>query len=66
MGQNEIIILGTSEIMTSLEGRVGYRISVTISIAPLKGIFRANTDLIIQYLVLKITENCEESSAIKE
>ena len=33
---------------------------------PLGGIFRAKIDLIIQYLLLKMTENCEESSAIKE
>ena len=52
-GQNEITILGVLEIMTSLEGRGGYRISVTISMTPLGGIFRAKNYLIIQYLVLK-------------
>ena len=65
-GQNKITILGVLEIMTSLEGRGGYRISVTISMTPLGGIFRAKINLIIQYLVLKMTENCEESSAKKE
>ena len=40
--------------------------SVTISMIPLGGIFRAKIDLIIHYLVLKMTENCVESSAIKE
>ena len=67
-GQNEITILGALEIMKSLESRgglVGYRISVTISMTPLGGIFRAKNYLIIQYLVLKMTENCEEYSAIK-
>ena len=64
-GQNKITILGVLEIMTSLEGRGGYRINVTISMTPLGGIFRAKINLIIQYLVLKMTENCEESSAIK-
>ena len=29
-GQNKITILGALEIMTSLEGRGGYRMSVTI------------------------------------
>ena len=53
-GQNEIIILGVLEIMTSLEGRGGYRINVTISMTPLGGIFRAKINLIIQYLVLKV------------
>ena len=65
-GQNEITILGALEIMTSLEGRGGYRISVTISMIPLGGIFRAKIDLILHYLVLKMTKNCVESSAIKE
>ena len=37
-GQNEITILGVLEIMTSLEGRGGYRISVTISMIPLSAI----------------------------
>ena len=65
-GQNEITILGALEIMTSLEGRGGYRISVTISMIPLGGIFRAKKDLIVHFLVLKMTENCVEFSAIKE
>ena len=56
-GQNEITILGALEIMTSLEGRGWYRISVTISMTPLGGISGAKIDLIIQYLVLKIVRN---------
>ena len=43
--QNKITILGALEIMTYLEGRGWYRISVTISMTPLGGIFGAKTDL---------------------
>ena len=43
-----------------------YRISVNISMTPLGVIFRAKIDLFMLYLVLKMAENCEKSSAIKE